>query len=1020
MALSLSITTVFGNQVETEDAGPFLLAAVQGVEGISIPFSFDLTLYRRTDFIDVNPTEFIGTRAAIGILDTEGDSNQVLRMRCGVIETMEKAGTNEQVSTGQTNLLIYRARLVPAIKMLDYEQVFRVFENMTVLDILEEVLQDLPGIDFKDYLQPRFGDDTFPKIDYCVQFHETTFAFVQRLLAEFGIWYTFEHPGPHDTTREVMVLGRTPFGFKFCEKPDMVITYKDLDDGLIADFRRGYQVGHNKVRVGDYSLLTPRTPAKGDAVSSADFEVYPGDLNTTNKIELQIFPGGMPQEDSVGDNHALDTSARNHLSNEEARVFVAQGQTKNKTLRAGSRFTTKDGTAANNKKAPPKDSPFGPRAAGEYLVTRLSISAFERAAGHHTGTDLINLINPYHWWQKSGSSDSDRGLNLSTVVAGAGMTNWLQDEAKYIVDHRQKINNVASFLSGPAGLLANFLQIAVSGFKELFDAHDDDYGNSFVAVPWEGDPSHKRLPLPLAVSVRADGPQLAVVIGPHGLDVDNSDIHADSLGRVRVRFPWHTNLPDPGEADPLKTDRRTAWIRVSQSWAGNGMGSQFLPRIGDEVIVSYLDGDPARPVITGRLYNASDGGMPGLPFPPDRGKAKPITAKDVHTPSLAGTLLRSGWRTRSSPKPKGQKDRFNMIRFDDAWKDEQLLLRSQGRTDVTSFGPWHDTSHGNRHIRVGGKDPDTGKGGGALLVTTGDEYDQHVGADRFEGVDKKYQLSVKSDTVLDLQGDCATIVGGTSETNAKTLVIEASTKITLKVGSSFVVLTPAGVFVKGAMVQINSGGAPDSTSNKDVTDPLEAGTADPGDPPDWLAQHPPGQGGARSHHTAVAKHGLLVTMNADKTLQLANGIKVAGDPSYQDKVVTQLAVINDTPTGKQMLDDYGRTGKSTTIQPRDPPPGRPNATTQPTDPVAAQNGTGSDSVVKYDPDQWPAARAPDVPGDVVLMHELTHAQHNAHGQRDLTPKGDNWDNNEEFNTIQQENKYRSDRGIRNRTSHHSN
>ncbi|MCH3703185.1 hypothetical protein LZB55_07910, partial [Campylobacter lari] len=89
--------------------------------------------------------------------------------------------------------------------------------------------------------------------------------------------------------------------------------------------------------------------------------------------------------------------------------------------------------------------------------------------------------------------------------------------------------------------------------------------------------------------------------------------------------------------------------------------------------------------------------------------------------------------------------------------------------------------------------------------------------------------------------------------------------------------------------------APGSTSNADLTDPLDAGQADPGDPQDYIEKHPPwkGGGGGRRHHTAQAHHGLAVTANPDGTLQVGAGIKVAGDKAYQDTVVQQLALMND-------------------------------------------------------------------------------------------------------------------------------
>ncbi|SDY20401.1 type VI secretion system tip protein TssI/VgrG, partial [Aidingimonas halophila] len=112
------------------------------------------------------------------------------------------------------------------------------------------------------------------------------------------------------------------------------------------------------------------------------------------------------------------------------------------------------------------------------------------------------------------------------------------------------------------------------------------YHNQVTLIP--GDAPWRATPNP---KPRVDGPQVAFVVGPEG-----EDIHCDDHGRVKVQFPWDRYAaPD---------DTASAWLRVSQGWAGGGYGSIALPRIGHEVIVSFLEGDPDQPLITGRTYHA--------------------------------------------------------------------------------------------------------------------------------------------------------------------------------------------------------------------------------------------------------------------------------------------------------------------------------------------------------------------------------------------------------------------------------
>src|SRR4029077_9218468 len=112
----------------------------------------------------------------------------------------------------------------------------------------------------------------------------------------------------------------------------------------------------------------------------------------------------------------------------------------------------------------------------------------------------------------------------------------------------------------------------------------------------------RRAPLPTDwTKPVAHGPHLAVVIGLDGTNTKKGELHADPLGRIRVRFPWDRG-PKENPGDQFKRGDNACWVRVSDGWAGRRFGIQFLPRIGHEVIVDFLDGDPDRPIVTGRVY----------------------------------------------------------------------------------------------------------------------------------------------------------------------------------------------------------------------------------------------------------------------------------------------------------------------------------------------------------------------------------------------------------------------------------
>jgi len=146
----------------------------------------------------------------------------------------------------------------------------------------------------------------------------------------------------------------------------------------------------------------------------------------------------------------------------------------------------------------------------------------------------------------------------------------------------------------------------------------------------------------LTPRVTMPGPQTAIVVGPKG-----DELHVDDHGRVKVHFHWDRY----DESD----EKSTCWVRVSQPWAGKGWGGYFAPRIGQEVIVDFLNGDPDRPIIMGRVYNDD----------------QPIPFKS-HT--------QSGFRTRSTPK--GNAANFNEFRFEDDKGKEQVYLHAERNLDV--------------------------------------------------------------------------------------------------------------------------------------------------------------------------------------------------------------------------------------------------------------------------------------------------------------------------------------------------
>ncbi|RCV86323.1 type VI secretion system tip protein TssI/VgrG, partial [Billgrantia montanilacus] len=184
----------------------------------------------------------------------------------------------------------------------------------------------------------------------------------------------------------------------------------------------------------------------------------------------------------------------------------------------------------------------------------------------------------------------------------------------------------------PQALQEDAVGVTASDRQGIGGNDSTRYHNELLLTPadtaWRPEPDPKP---------RVDGPQVAFVVGPEG-----EEIHCDEHGRVKVQFPWDRY------AEPNET--ASAWLRVSQGWAGGGYGSIAIPRIGHEVIVSFLEGDPDQPLITGRTYHA------------------------VNTPpyALPEHKTRTVIRTQSH---KG--DGFNELRFEDEAEREQIWLHAQ-------------------------------------------------------------------------------------------------------------------------------------------------------------------------------------------------------------------------------------------------------------------------------------------------------------------------------------------------------
>lgn len=305
-------------------------------------------------------------------------------------------------------------------------------------------------------------------------------------------------------------------------------------------------------------------------------------------------------------------------------------------------------------------------------------------------------------------------------------------------------------------------------------------------VPWQ---APQRTPRPVA-----RGPETAIVTGPSG-----EEIYTDEFGRVKVHFPWD-------RLGPVKDDSKTScWLRVASSLAGNNFGELFLPRVGQEVIVDFLDGDPDRPLITGRLYNGAQRTSVGK-LPDNR------TKSGVRTQTAYG---KSTQEYDGAVGPPTDEPGFNEILFED--KSGQELFSVRAQRDMLEHVYRDETRNTHRD-----QTEEVGRNRKTTIHTGNDTYTLEQGDESHTVTQGKRTTQIQqNETLTVVQGNMSTEVSqgnqstkismGNQSTDVSMgnisikadmgqITIEAMQSIELKVGQSSIMIDQTGVTVKGMMI----------------------------------------------------------------------------------------------------------------------------------------------------------------------------------------------------------------------------
>ncbi len=780
----------------------FVVLRYKGSEGLSQLYRFEIEVASLDG--DVSLDTIVGKSACI----TANSINDT-RWFHGVVSRFEMVSQGPEYT-------YYRIELVPELWLLTHRYNNRIFQDKTVNEIITEVFTEA-GIANDRF---KLAEISTQKREYCVQYRETDYNFVARLLEEEGAWWFFEHTKDShvfqtgtSTGDYTAITGTSKLPFHSASGLNVG------DDDHVNRFRLGQSIRPGAVTLNDFDLEKPELNLEAQSQAARD-----------KNLEFYDYPG---EYRTKGDG---TTYAGKRLEEFQAQRVVGVGQSNCQRLAPGKTFELIEHPSATRN--------------SEYLITKVTHEGHQSGGAMSEGASQNLSILDAASQQSIRTAQRDDNENVRKMAdallriangvasgdptARRELTHWLFHAGQVSRD----LGAIAVALGGDPmqGLtIPNLLDDEPSGSAS--DASRPMYGCRFECIAADTEFRPPRVtPWPVM-----RGSQTAIVVGPSG-----EEIYTDVHGRVKVLFHWD-RLGKPDE-------HASCWIRVAQGWAGGGYGMFFLPRVGHEVIVDFLEGDPDRPIITGCVYN----GQHPPPYPLPAEKTKSVI------------------RTNSSKGGGGN----NEIRFEDNKGCEQLFVQAQKDHDVRVKNISKEWIGASRHLIVCAdqreevaKDKHAKVKGDFLeqvegntnLTIDGDRADK-VAGNAGQTVEGDLGIMVGGEKGLEVGGDFNTLVGGSmtaeagSDVHLKSgqniaaesgmevhikagmkVIIEAGVQISLVVGGNFIDIGPAGVSIKGTMVMINSGGAAGSGSGCSPVAPLPPVEPDPPEEPSVADKSDPGK-----------------------------------------------------------------------------------------------------------------------------------------------------------------------------------
>ncbi|HLM73685.1 MAG TPA: type VI secretion system tip protein TssI/VgrG [Polyangiaceae bacterium] len=627
----------------------------------------------------------------------------------------------EQVQAEPTGLSTYYFRIVPKLWLLTQRTNYRIYQHLSIPDILDKLLAEWS-------ITPAWQIDrgSYPKLEYKVQYGESDFDFVNRLLEEAGIAFTFpDNDGKTSplTFSDKLQAGEARAGapIHFVENPSQA-----AEQEFITNVRMAHAVKPGATTFRDHDFRNPAFQLFGDAPKAGG----PEDMYE----QYKYHPGSFLVEGAKG------------------------GDTPSADDKGVARYEQKYGKE------------LAERRLQATRADKRSVSFDTNAADLRPGRIFSMDRHPH------GALDAGKKLMVSEfTVEGSPDDEWIMSGRALFTD---------------------------------------------PAVPY-------RPPVKTSKPT-VHGMQSAIIVGPGG-----QEIHTDEFGRVRVQFPW--------DREGKNDDNSSCWIRVSQGWGGTGYGLMVIPRIGQEVLIGFLGGDPDQPIIVGRIYNATQ----QVPYKLPQHKTRSTWKSDS---SIGGggfnEIMFEDLKGKELVWQQAQKNQRRLVKNDEVitvGNDRQKLVKRNetettlaDRVEVTEQNRTEITD-AKRTVMIGGtldklvKGAETRRTVGDLARKVDASEDIVIGAVKKERVGKTSHLIVGEELHERIGAKHAVEVGREIHIRSgDKIVIEAGAELTIRGPAGFVKLDSSGVIIKGQLVRINSGGEPGEGSG---AKPEPARDAQPPEPP---------------------------------------------------------------------------------------------------------------------------------------------------------------------------------------------